>query len=178
MNNHFILTDDHLWDYTDGFLSDEEKRQVEAYLQQHPEHRARLLAIEAEKRALSAIPLSKPQAGFADRVMAAWVAEQAHARAVVPAKPRDWIMLSITGAFGVFLLLAFAMAVSTAPETVPTLTVPEQYVPKMPLIDWTGVMSSNIFRYSIMLMLTLLGLQVLDKYLQQRSGAQAIVPGH
>jgi hypothetical protein len=48
----------------------------------------------------------------------------------------------------------------------------------MPLIDWTGVMSSNIFRYSIMLMLTLLGLQVLDKYLQQRTRLHSAVPGH
>lgn len=178
MNNHFILTDDHLWDYTDGFLSDEEQRQVEAYLQQHPEHRARLLAIEAEKRALSALPLAKPQAGFADRVMAAWVAEQAHARAVAPAKPRDWIMLAITGAFGIFLLLALVLAIGAAPETVPTLSIPEQYVPKMPLIDWAGVLGSNIFRYSIMLMLTLLGLQVLDKYLQQSSRLHRVVPGH
>ena len=178
MNNHFILTDDHLWDYTDGFLSDEENRQVEAYLQQHPEHRARLLAIEAEKRAISSIPLSKPQAGFADRVMAAWVAEQAHTRAVAPAKPRDWIMFSITGVFGVFLLMALVLAIAAAPVTAPAFTIPEQYVPEIPLIDWVGMMGSNVFRYSIMLMLTLLGLQVLDKYLQQRNRMHPIVPGH
>ena len=176
MENNFLLTDDRLWDYADGFLEGAEKLQVEAYLQQHPDQWKRLEAIQGEKRALAALPLEKPQAGFADRVMAAWVAEQSYTRALAAAKPYDRILLSIAGAFGVFLILAFILAISMAPEVVP-LNIPTQYIPSMPVVNWALLFDNVIFRNAMILILALLTLQILDKYLQQRNQQQRLLPG-
>lgn len=49
MNNNFLLTDEHLWDYADGFLSAEENLRVEAYLHQHPEWQEHLDALYGRK---------------------------------------------------------------------------------------------------------------------------------
>ena len=76
MENKFLLTDEMLWDYADGFLSPAEKGQVEDYLRGNPEWKARLDMIQAEKRELFSMTLEAPNPGFADRVMAAWAAEQ------------------------------------------------------------------------------------------------------
>ena len=75
MENNFLLTEDMLWDYADGFLPQEEKMQVDAYLRRHPEHQSMLDTILAEKKAFAALPMDRPKPGFTDRVMAAWVAE-------------------------------------------------------------------------------------------------------
>ncbi len=175
MENNFLLTDDMLWDYVDGFLEGSEKLQVEAYLQQHPAQRKRLESIQEEKRAFASLTLEKPAAGFADRVMAAWVSEQT--LRVAPAKPRDWILLSIAGVIGFFLLVAFALVIAMAPEAAPLLTIPEQYVPTVPVIDWAMIFGSNIFRYGLILTLALFTLQILDKYLQQRHRLSGLIHG-
>lgn len=177
MENKFLLTDDMLWDYADGFLEEGEIRQVEAYLQQHPEQRQRLESIQAEKRAFAALPLDKPNKSFADGVMAAWVAEQASSKKLAPAKPRDWILLSLGGFMGLLLLGALFLVPALAPSLEP-VTMPEQYMPQMPAIDWTTILESAVLRYGLILMLVVLALQILDKYLQQRSQLQKLTPGH
>ena len=176
MENNFLLTDELLWDYADGFLEEATVLQVDAYLKQHPEQRKRLSSIEAEKRAFAALPLEKPRAGFADGVMAAWVSEQAAARAVAPVKPRDWVISTITGLMGVLMLLFFVIVVAMAPGMEP-MTIPDQYIPKVPLIDWTLLFESPVLRYGMMLTLVLLVLKTLDKYLQQRNRLHGLIPG-
>ena len=178
MENNFLLSDDMLWDYADGFLEDAEKLQVEAYLQQHPEQRYCLDSILREKRAFAALPLEKPQSGFADRVMAAWVAEQTQARAVAPAKPRDWVLLSIAGVFGLFLFGAFILVIAMALESVPMVSIPEAYMPQVPVLDWAAILINPAFRYSLILLLAFLILQILDKYLQQRNRSYGLLSGH
>ncbi|MBL7828971.1 MAG: hypothetical protein JNJ57_20220 [Saprospiraceae bacterium] len=164
MNNHFLLTDDMLWDYADGLLSDKEKAQVAAYLQQHPEHQVRLKAIEAEKNALLNLPFEKPNKGFADRVMASWVAEQASVRAAVR-KP-DWILSSITIVFSLFILGFLALFMFLAPGA--AVEIPTSLIPEIPSFDWAAVFQNQGFYYGFMLILAYLGLQILDKYLQQK----------
>ena len=165
MNNHFLLTDDMLWDYADGLLSEDIRLQVDAYLQQHPEHRGRLSAIQAEKNAWSGLSLEKPNKGFADRVMAAWVAEQTAVKIKAVAKP-DRILSAIAGVFLVFLLIMLVLTIIAAPAM--PVNVPTQYIPQMPTYDFTGVFENPALRYGLMLVMAYLGLQILEKYLQQR----------
>lgn len=165
MNNHFLLTDDMLWDYADGLLPEDMRLQVDAYLQQHPEHRGRLSAIQAEKNAWSALPLEKPNKGFADRVMAAWVSEQAAVKIKAVAKP-DRILSAIAGVFLVFLLIVLVLTIMAAPYI--PVNVPTAYIPQMPAYDFVGFFGNPALRYGLMLLVAYLGLQILEKYLQQR----------
>ncbi len=165
VHRKIMIIEEMLWDYADGFLSEAEKLQVETYMQQHPEYRVKLESILTEKRAFAALPLEKPKAGFADGVMAAWAAEQAVAK---PAKPRDWILWVLGGVMGALLLGALVLGIGLAPA-MPTVTIPEQYAPQLPAVDWASIMSSAVLRYGLILMLAVLMLQILDKYLQQRN---------
>ena len=114
------------------------------------------------------MPLDKPRAGFADAVMAAWVAEQAHALATVPGKRHDWILFSIAGVMGALLMGALVLGIGMTPA-MPALNLPAQYVPQVPVIDWASLLESASLRYGLLLMLAVLTLQFLDKYLQQRN---------
>lgn len=172
MENNFMLTDELLWDYSDGFLEEAEKLQVEAYLRQHPEQQARLQGILAEKRAFSNLPLEKPGSDFASKVMTAWVAEQAPAKAGTIAKPkgRDWILWSIALAFGIMLALPFLMPASEVPTTLP-LQIPADYMQQVqwPTFDWAGLLNSSLMSYLLLLTLAFMSLKLLDKYLQVRN---------
>lgn len=163
MENNFMLTDDLLWDYADGFLDPAEKQQVERYMQQHPDARLRLEHILTEKREISSLPLESPNAGFADRVMAAWAAEHVHQQA--KAKGGDWIIRIIPAVFGLFVLtpvvvMVFA-ALQLAPGELPTIPMPE-----MPVIDWAAWVGNPILQYGLLLTLVLMGLRFLEKYVQ------------
>lgn len=166
MDNHFILTDDILWDYADGLLNSDEKAQVEAFLAQHPEHGEKLERIFTEKRSFQAFPLERPDKGFADRVMASLVAEQSHAQARKP----DWILSSIAGVFTVFLLVVIAIMLISAPES--SIEIPYEYIPKLPTLDLPDILGNSMLRFGCMLLLAFLGLQFLDKYLQQKKQAR------
>jgi anti-sigma factor RsiW len=170
MNNNFSITDDLLWDYSDGLLAQAERLQVETYLQKHPEAFQRLRAIEAEKRMLAGLALEKPDTDFSKRVMTAWLATQAQP---VAAK-RDWILFSIMGVLAFLIAVALVLIVGTAPELAP-VEIPEKLLPQMPAIDWAFVFDSAMVRYGFIITLALLSLQFLDKYLQQRTKWQGLV---
>ncbi|MCC6279103.1 MAG: hypothetical protein IT262_00780 [Saprospiraceae bacterium] len=167
MDNNFLLTDDMLWDYADGFLAREEKMQVDAYLSQNPEHRSRLDAILAEKRAFSALPLDRPKAGFADLVMAAWVAEQSGNPSLATNKGKDWIIYCIAAAMGFFILLPIVLIIVSAP-TVSTDIIPAEYIPQAPAIPWVKIFTSPIMRFGMPLTLLFFCFRFLDQYLQQK----------
>lgn len=165
MKDTLMLSDDMLWDYADGFLDAAEKQRVEDYLRLNPEWQARLEIILAEKREMFSLPLESPDPGFADRVMAAWAAEQVHVRA--KAKGRDWMIWLIAGVFGLFLLTPVVVMVVAAlqlsPEQIPSIAIPE-----MPAIDWSIWVNNSFLQYGLLLTIVLVGLRFLDKYLQHR----------
>jgi anti-sigma factor RsiW len=170
MENNFMLTDDLLWDYADGFLAGEEKIKVDAYLRQHPEQQARLDQILSEKRAFTGTSLEKPDSGFARQVMAAWATEQTpmKATAKAAAKGTDWVLWGIAAAFGLMIAVPFLLA----PEAVPSglnIQIPEQYIPQLPSFDWAGILNSAVLRNGLLLLLGFMGLKLLDKYLQVRN---------
>ncbi|MCB0576434.1 MAG: hypothetical protein KDC61_17900 [Saprospiraceae bacterium] len=162
MEKQFLMNDDVLWDYADQLLPETERLRVEAYLEQHPEWKERLAAIESEKRMLSSMPLEKPRAGFADRVMAAWAAEQSHGRAISTDRGKDWIVWAVSGIFGLFVCAAVLMIIVQG--------VPQDAVnlPEMPVVDWGGMLRQPAMRIGLYLVLTLLVLKLVEKYLQQR----------
>ncbi|MDO8971248.1 MAG: hypothetical protein Q7U74_11205 [Saprospiraceae bacterium] len=172
MENHFMLTDELLWDYADGFLNGEEKLRVEAYLQQNPAQNARLEAILNDKRNFLSLDLERPQNGFAQQVMAAWATEQAAAKIPATAKAagRDWILWSITAAFGLMILVPFWFSRSAA-STGLDLEIPAEYVQQIqvPTVDWTGIFSSAMLQNALLLGLAFMSLKLLDKYLQVRN---------
>ena len=61
-----------------------------------------------------------------------------------------------------------------APEAAP-ISLPEQYLPQMPLIDWAALLDNALLRYGVLITLTLLTLQILDKYLQQRTKIEGML---
>lgn len=163
MEKNTMITDDLLWDYADGFLDREETLRVDAYLRQHPEHQARLDAILAEKRAFAALSNEKPDAGFAQQVMATWAAEQKPLRA----KGRDWVLWGIGAALALMLLLPLWMAQNTAPMGTP-LPIPDEILPQVsaPSVDWAGLLNSALLRNALLFSMALMSLKLLDKYLQ------------
>lgn len=164
MDNNFQVTDELLWDYADGFLSREEKYQVEAFLRQHPEWQERLQAIRSEQQALFNVPMEKPRADFADRVMAAWATETVHNHAKSKAHGRDWIIIAIASVFGLFILTPIVVMVvaalqSSAPEVNNQITG----------VDWGNVASMPAVQYATYLGLTFLMLRFAEKWFTQRS---------
>ncbi|MFN0214736.1 MAG: hypothetical protein ACKVT2_10810 [Saprospiraceae bacterium] len=168
MENNFMLTDDMLWDYADGFLLGEEKNRVDAYLRLHPEHQARLDAIFSEKRVFSTMNLEKPNADFAQKVMLAWAAEQSPEIKSAKANGRDWILWGMALSFGLLVGLSFLIAPAAAPTE---FTWPEQYMPQVqvPSFDWRGILESPILWNALLLTVAFMGLKLLDKYLQVRN---------
>lgn len=165
MQHDMLFSDDVLWDYADGFLSDTEKKQVEAHLQQHPEARHRLQMILSEKQELASLPLEAPGPGFADRVMAAWATEQVKANA--RANGKDWIIRLIALVFGLFVLTPVVVMVVAALQTTPseTYTLPTVEVPAM---DWSLLLDNAYLQYGLLLIFALVGLRFLDKVLQHQ----------
>jgi len=165
MENKFLLTDDLLWDYADGFLAAPDNTRVEAYLQQHPEWQARLRSILDEKQLLATMPLESPDPGFTDRVMAAWTAEQTQAKSAKGSK--DWIIRLIVLAFGLFVItpviVMLVAALQMAPAELPTVPMPE-----LPAIDWTTLAASPILTYGLLLLFAVSVLRLLDKILQHQ----------
>lgn len=167
MEQPFVLTEDMLWDYADGFLSPEEKMRVDAYLQQHPEQAPRLDAITAEKKLFAALPTERPNAGFADRVMAAWVSEQAGSRQMAATPGKDWIIYSIAAAMGLFLVLPILLIFFSNPAGA-TDVIPAEYMPQTPVIPWAEIFSGPVLRFGVPLALMLFSFRFLDQYLQQK----------
>ena len=165
MENNFSLSDDLLWDYADGFLSAEEKLHVEAYLRQYPEWQERLNAIRAEQRAFAAMPLQKPNPGFADRVMAAWATET-HAAYSAKNPGKDWIVYLISSVLGLFICAAFLIAgMQAAPSDLP-VELPQ--VPQVPAYEWSVITGNPALQYGVYLVLTLALLKLVERYLHQR----------
>jgi hypothetical protein len=167
MDNNFLLSEDMLWDYADGFLDQADKMQVDAYLQLHPEHQSRLDTIVAEKRAFSALPLDRPKSGFADRVMAAWVAEQSGQASLATDKGKDWIIYCIAAAMGFFILLPIILMAISAPA-MSTDIIPAEYIPEVPAIPWGKIFTSPVMRIGLPLTLLFFCFRFLDQYLQQK----------
>lgn len=156
-----------LWDYADGFLSPEEKIRVDEYLHGNPEHRSRLDAIMAEKRMLAALPTERPDIGFADRVMAAWVAEQTGHRQLSADRGKDWIIYAIAVAMGVFMLLPILLIFFSA-ASIGTEVVPSEYLPQTPAIRWADIFTHPVMRFGMPLVLLFFCFRFLDQYLQQK----------
>lgn len=166
MEQPFLLTDDMLWDYADGFLSPEEKIRVDEYLRSHSEHRSRLDAILAEKRSLAALPMERPVTGFADRVMAAWVAEQTSSRQHAADRGKDWMIYAIAGAMGFFMLLPILLMIISA-ASLGTDVVPAEYLPTQ-AIPWGEMFTHPAMKFGLPLVLLFFCFRFLDQYLQQK----------
>lgn len=120
-SNGFLVNEDMLWDYADGLLSAAERAQVDAYMAQHPEQQLRLQSVLADRKALMQLPLDSPRAGFADKVMAAWVSEQVHERAVTTADKKVLLFPLVLGSMLVGALIAVLTVVfsSAMPAAAP-----------------------------------------------------------
>ena len=169
MNNNFLLNDERLWDYADGLLYTEEKSVVDAYLRQHPEWQARLDALLAEKRAWADLPLEQTEAGFADRVMAAWASEQMQAKAQTAPKKRDWIVYAVAGAFSLLILLPLLTIVFAGLSSA-ALPVNELQLPDTGQIE--QLFSQSAVQFAALMGAAIGLLMLLDKYLHQRQAIQ------
>lgn len=165
MENNFLLTDDLLWDYADGFLDTSENVRVEAYLKQHPEWQRRLQHILDEKQALATLPMESPDPGFTDRVMAAWAAEQAQAQKAKGSS--DWIIRFIVLAFGLFVLTPVVVMLIAAMQMAPS-ELPAVALPELPAIDWMAWVDSPVLMYGLLLLFVVSGLRLADKILQHQ----------
>ena len=157
-----LLTDELLWDYIDGLLNASDYQRVTDALRQHPAAARQLEAILAEKKSFATLPLENPKAGFADRVLAAWTLEQVQLRPAAR-KGRDWMILLITGGFGLLLLFPLIALVVTALRS-GAAALPADY--KLPTVNWTGILANSTLHYAIGLAFIFISLRLLDRYLQ------------
>ncbi len=162
MEKNLLLTDDLLWDHADGLLDASDQQRVAQFLHQSPEAERRLAAILAEKKSFATLPLEVPGHGFTGRVLAAWTLEQMQPAATIK-KGRDWMVILITGVFGLTLLLPLFALIITALRT--NAALPTTY--SLPTVDWTMVLGNPILHYVIGLAFIFFTLRLLDKYLQQ-----------
>ncbi|MEO6038741.1 MAG: hypothetical protein ABIQ93_10030 [Saprospiraceae bacterium] len=168
MEKNMLLTDDLLWDYADGLLEPAERQRVRDALLRQPEAARQLELILAEKKAFASLPLETPKGGFADRVMAAWTLENPQLR---PAEKqgRDWMILLISGGFGLLLLFPLLALVVTALRS-GAAALPAGYT--LPAINWAGVLGNSALHYTIGLTFIFISLRLLDRYLQQAKTLQ------
>lgn len=167
MENTFVLTDDLLWDYADGFLTGAEKQQVEEYLSRYPDWRVKLQLIQDEKRELAALPMDSPSPGFADRVLAAWAVERVKSTAA--AKGNDWVIRLIAVVFVLFVLTPAVVMVVAALQ-IPAAEAPTFELPQvsLPVEQWDFWLTSPVLLMGLMLAFVFFGLRFLDKFLLQR----------
>ena len=165
-SNHFLVTDELLWDYADGLLSSTEKQQLDTYLVQHPEHQERLKTIQRERMALHTFGPESPRAGFADKIMAAWVSEQMDHSAAAAQKDRKLLLFPLVLGF----LLITAMA-STLVIVVKVLSsganLPKDQVPAIPTLSpsvLTEFVSNTTVQMAVFTSFTLLLLVFADRF--------------
>ncbi|MFZ4635659.1 MAG: anti-sigma factor family protein [Saprospiraceae bacterium] len=154
----FIISDDLLWDYVDGLLTDAENRLVKAYLAEHPDWMARLQAVETDRRLLQSIPLETPPPGFATAVMGAW-----NGLLTPAAESPDWVIRGIGLVFGLFILLPLGLLIAGG------LRMDEKAfaLPNMPKVDWLALFSHPVLQYGLYFGFTLLALRLLSAVLAQ-----------
>lgn len=168
MDNHFIITEDILWDYADGLLDADTKSLVEKYLAQRPADRDRLTAIMGEKQALGSLPLDKPAANFADKVMAAWTFEQQKAR-IAAAPKNDWGIWAIAIGFGLLMATPLIFALFSGDSGTVSPKFPQFDLPMaVQKFDLLGVLGSPVLQYAFYLALASLSIRLLEKYLHYR----------
>lgn len=169
------LNEDILWDYADGFLTPEESREVDTYLKTHPDWQVRLDEVMAFRAQLHATPLEKPLTGFTDRVMAAWATEQV--QSYQPGKNKDWIVFSVAGAFGLFILSGFVAILFSLRGL--TNTSPEVELPQvqLPMSQLGAFLQNQTLLMVFPIVLAVLSLFVLDKYLRHRRFLQNLATG-
>ena len=174
--NNMPMNQDLLWDYADGLLDAATRREVEAFIKQHPEWQAQLHAIQQEKATLFGAPLlEKPAPGFADHVMAAWAGKQVESLAVQAQKQgRDWIVTAITAVFGLFIavpLIAFLWeAVKSGWQGI-SVDTPEL----LPTVAWEQWAQLPVLQYAASLLLTFLALRLAERVLLQTFAAKKAV---
>ncbi len=166
MENNFLLNDELLWDYADGLLDPVQQQQVTMYLEQDKTLKARLNAIVLEQQRLGALPLEKPQAGFADRVMAAWALEQRVQKAM-PAAP-DWILRLIPVVFAILILMPLLGLLSGGMQySIPLRNLPFE-LPAFPIDAFLSFSASPVLFYGVLFVLVFLTLRIFEQFLQLR----------
>lgn len=154
----FILSDDLLWDYVDGLLTDAERKRLEAYLTEHPEWMARLQAVETDRSLLQSVPLEAPPQGFASGVMGAW-----NSLLTPTVESPDWIIRGIGAVFGLFILLPLVILIFNGLHIKNSVFS----VPGMPSVDWLALFSHPVLQYGLYFGFTLLALRLLSAVLSQ-----------
>jgi hypothetical protein len=162
-----------LWDYADGLLSENEAETVRLQLLENPTMQRQLEVILKEKNVLMDINLELPNRYFTDSVMAKWTMEQyqIHQNQTVNSGPQtDWILRAIGGLMAVFVLLPVLVAMITGGKGYTNLPKTVELTQKLtlPKVDYSAFFSHPFVYYAFIFGLVYLGLQMFDKYLQQR----------
>ena len=166
------ISDAMLWDYADGFLSDAEKAQIEAILNQNPAEKARLLAIQGEKMALLNVPLVRPKGNFADKVMAAWVVEQ-HQTRVAKIPEKDWAVVAIAAIFGLFVVAAISLMLVAGRGSMGGSPAFPMAIPQaLQQFDVAAALRLPGLIYTFYLGLTYMTLRLVERFVQKKFGAE------
>jgi hypothetical protein len=165
MDNIMQLNDAILWDYVDGFLEPSSMEAVENSLQNAPYWQDRLAQIREEKKAYSKVPLEKPALGFTDRVMAAWAVE--YIALAAPKPKHDRKIQGILIGFGFILFLPLVMMLAYV------FRMSESFTIQLDTSAWTDLNWAALFDNAgvqclLYIGFTVLALNLLEKYLNQR----------
>ena len=166
MENNFLLNDELLWDYADGLLDPVQHQLITTYLEQNQAWKVRLDAIVLEQQRFGNLPLEKPNAGFADRVMAAWALEQRVQKAM-PAAP-DWILRLIPVVFAILILLPLVgLLGGGVQQNIPLRNLPFE-LPALPIDAFHNFGASPVLFYGVLFVLVFLTLRIFEQFLQLR----------
>lgn len=166
-SNHFLVTDELLWDYADGLLSQEEKQQLDMYLVQHPEHLVRLSYIQKEKMTLHTFGPESPRAGFADKVMATWVSEQMHQSATLAQKDRKVFLFPLTLGILLVTALTYTLVIAIKGISVGHFSIPKDQLPTIPTLSLsiiTNFLTNTTVQMAIFTGFTLLLLVFAERF--------------
>lgn len=171
--NGIFLNEDLLWDYADGLLSPDEQRQVEQLLARYPERQAQLAHIRQQKVALSALKPDSPKAGFADKVMAAWVAEQFHEKAR-SAPDRKLLLFPLV--LGGLLVFGLALTVAAVIKTGLPEVQQSPALPALPTVSpdfITATLQHAGVQMGVLMVFALMALVLLERWVRVRRWVKA-----
>ncbi len=172
MEEKFKITDDNLMLHALGLLSAVEARQMDVFLKNNPSWQQKFVEIQNENELISSMNFEVPDADFSEKVVAAWVLESARlnlgeksfAADFQKKKSKNWVIRSI---FSVFGLIVFA-SIFILFFSVNGQPVADNFRVPLPNFDFERLFLHPGLPFAILFVLTLVGLQFLDKIIRTR----------
>lgn len=154
--------DEKIWDYLEGFATDQESQELESLLKQDAGVRKRFDEIKNMESYLNLIDLEEPSMSFTANVM-----QQVYSEKTVKVHVNNWVILSIAGLFVLTFLICLLSAVYSVNwniESSDNLILQSTWLNKTEILSGTY---KYLFYLFIMIDFAVL-LKLIDNYLNRK----------